>query len=148
MKFMKIYKLLWIWINEDSDNRGLDNRGCTGLLNLWRCTIYTDTYSLKNMHVIRIIKLIIIITCGTVTWLWTHEDVDHRTELLAAFTHADAVTEDNDRSFQRPNKTRRLSSCVHGLHNHVTISCRWLLYSSSVCYLHEHFSLLRFEAST
>ena len=52
--------------------------------------LHRSNCSLKNVHIIRIIK---IITCRTIMWLWAHEDIDHRTEQLEAFAHADTVTE-------------------------------------------------------
>ena len=79
-------------------------------------------------------------------WSWAHEDVDHRTELLEAFAHADAVTEEAKQTKKaKPNNKNKLW--------HVTISCRWPPYLPRIrfCCLHERFHvffLLRFQVST
>ena len=37
IKFIKIYKLLWVWINEDLDNQGSDNQGGCAVLHFTKC---------------------------------------------------------------------------------------------------------------
>ena len=51
MKFMKIYKLSWVLINEGSDNQGLDNRGCTVTCNCYKWWVPVTLKAKLKRHI-------------------------------------------------------------------------------------------------
>ena len=82
-------------------------------------------------------------------WSWAHKDVDHRTELLEAFTNAETVTEDASKGQTNPEgKAKQEEVCdtwqsaADGLRIHQVFV--FAVYMS----LFMRLSLLHFEVST